>query len=77
MSVRLGPKGSRGLTTRGSRTGLPRKTTIVYFPDERPGSWLVVASNAGAAAHRAWAINLARHPDNVSIKTGGSKIVRT
>jgi deazaflavin-dependent oxidoreductase (nitroreductase family) len=32
---------------------------------------VVVASFAGAAMHLAWALNLAKHPDDVSVETGG------
>ncbi|TMG55986.1 MAG: nitroreductase family deazaflavin-dependent oxidoreductase [Chloroflexi bacterium] len=46
--------------TRGAKTGLPRRTTLGWFTDDRPGSWIVVGSNGGAAAHPAWVINLVR-----------------
>lgn len=59
------------LTTRGAKTGRERHTTLGWFHDERPASWLVVASNSGAAAHPAWARNLARHPE-ASIEVEGS-----
>ena len=60
------------LTTRGARTRLPRATTLGWFPDSPGGdSWLVVASFAGAAVHPAWALNLAKHPDDVSVEVEG------
>src|SRR3989442_13086788 len=60
------------LTTRGARTGLPRATTLGWFPDSPTGdSWLVVASFAGAAEHPAWALNLAKHPNDVSVEVDG------
>ncbi len=60
------------LTTRGAKTGLPRATTLGWFPASRGGdSWLVVASLAGSATHPAWALNLAKHPDDVSVEIDG------
>jgi deazaflavin-dependent oxidoreductase (nitroreductase family) len=60
------------LTTRGARTGRERFTTLGWFPDVRADSWLVVASNSGAANHPAWARNLARHPNDASIELDGT-----
>ena len=49
------------LTTRGAKSLQPRTTPMMYIPDgERI---LVVASNAGAAAHPDWYHNLLAHPD--------------
>ena len=59
------------LTTRGAKTGLPRRTTLGWFTDDRPGSWIVVGSNGGAAAHPAWVINLVHHPSDASIEVDG------
>jgi len=60
------------LTTRGGRTGQSRSTTLGWFPDPRgEDSWLVVASFAGSATHPAWALNLAKHPDDVSVEIDG------
>jgi deazaflavin-dependent oxidoreductase (nitroreductase family) len=56
------------LTTRGAKTGRVRRTTLGWFPDERAGSWLVVASAAGASSHPAWARNLAEHPADAAIE---------
>src|SRR6266545_4736805 len=52
------------LTTTGAKTGRVRQTTLGWFPDDEGGleSRLVVASAAGAAAHPAWYVNLARRP---------------
>jgi deazaflavin-dependent oxidoreductase (nitroreductase family) len=49
------------LETVGARTGEPRSAMLGYV-EERPGSWLVVASLAGAARNPAWLHNLAREP---------------
>ena len=58
------------LTTVGSKSGLERKTPLAYFP-AGDGSWLIVASYAGAAKNPSWYYNLAAHPDRVSIEFGG------
>jgi deazaflavin-dependent oxidoreductase (nitroreductase family) len=60
------------LTTIGARTGQPRSVALGRFP-EPDGSFLVVASNAGAATHPAWFINMAKHPDQVWAEVGGRK----
>jgi deazaflavin-dependent oxidoreductase (nitroreductase family) len=49
------------LETVGARSGEPRSAMLGYV-EEAPGSWLVVASLAGAARHPAWLYNLAREP---------------
>ena len=64
------------LTTIGARSGLPRTVTVGWFLDLADGkdSWLVVASNAGAAQHPAWYINMAKNPDQVWVTIDGKKI---
>lgn len=57
------------LTTRGAKTGRTRTTTLGGFPD-RDGSWLVVASLAGAARHPAWFLNMAKNPDDIWLEVG-------
>jgi deazaflavin-dependent oxidoreductase (nitroreductase family) len=47
------------LETVGARSGEPRQAMLGYI-EEAPGSWLVVASLAGAARHPSWLYNLAR-----------------
>jgi deazaflavin-dependent oxidoreductase (nitroreductase family) len=48
------------LTTTGRRSGLPRSTTLLYFPH---GDDLVLtASNWGRPNDPAWALNLRAHP---------------
>jgi len=63
------------LTTTGAKTGRRRETTLGWFPDEERGngSRLIVASNAGAAAHPSWYVNLARRPDGAAIEVDGHK----
>jgi deazaflavin-dependent oxidoreductase (nitroreductase family) len=52
------------LTTIGRKSGLERQTPVGWFPGP-DGSWLIVASAAGAARNPAWYYNLAAHPDQV------------
>ena len=61
------------LTTVGRKTGAERVTPVGYFPGP-DGSWLIVASAAGAQGNPAWYYNLAAHPDQVQIEVGGRKI---
>ena len=58
------------LTTVGRKTGVERSTPVGWFPGPG-GSWLIVASAAGAAKNPAWYHNLAAHPDRVRIETAG------
>jgi deazaflavin-dependent oxidoreductase (nitroreductase family) len=48
------------LTTTGNKSGLQRRTALIYAQDS--GSYLVVASDGGAPAHPAWYRNLAADP---------------
>lgn len=62
------------LTTVGRKTGSTRETPVGWFPGTA-GSYLIVASAAGAPNNPAWYLNLAAHPDQVQIETGdGRKI---
>lgn len=67
---RFGELPSLVLTTVGSKSGLERKTPLAYFPAD-DGTWLIVASFAGAAKNPSWYYNLAAHPDRVTIEFGG------
>jgi deazaflavin-dependent oxidoreductase (nitroreductase family) len=58
------------LTTVGSKSGVERSTPVNYFPGE-DGTWLIVASAAGAARNPAWYHNLAAHPEQVRIELDG------
>lgn len=62
------------LNTVGARSGTLRRTILGWFPDDRPGTYIVTATAAGSAAHPAWYLNMARHPDEVSIEVGGRTI---
>jgi deazaflavin-dependent oxidoreductase (nitroreductase family) len=62
------------LSTVGRKTGAARETPVGWFPGN-DGSYLIVASAAGAPRNPAWYYNLAAHPDRVQIETGdGRKI---
>ncbi|MFI7129513.1 nitroreductase/quinone reductase family protein [Nonomuraea sp. NPDC050153] len=61
------------LTTVGAKSGLERANPVGWFPG-KDGSWLIVASAAGAAGNPAWYYNLAAHPDKVQIEFDGRKI---
>ena len=58
------------LTTIGAKTGQRRETLLGSFADGE-NAWLIVASAGGAVANPAWYHNLAAHPDQVQIETGG------
>jgi deazaflavin-dependent oxidoreductase (nitroreductase family) len=72
------------LETVGAKSGATRHTVLGWFPETsaRPAtdastpteSWLVVASNAGAAAHPAWFLNMAKHPDQVLTTIGKRRV---
>jgi deazaflavin-dependent oxidoreductase (nitroreductase family) len=61
------------LTTVGARTGTERTTPVGWFPGP-DGSWLIVASAAGAKGNPAWYYNIAAHPDKVRIEVDGRTI---
>src|SRR6516165_7630070 len=61
------------LTTVGRKTGAERTTPVGWFPGP-DGSWLIVASAAGAAGNPAWYYNIAAHPDQVQIEVEGRKV---
>jgi deazaflavin-dependent oxidoreductase (nitroreductase family) len=63
------------LTTVGAKSGAERTTPVGWFhgPD---GSWLIVASAAGAARNPAWYHNIAGHPGQVKIELNGRTIPR-
>ncbi|MEV4109889.1 nitroreductase/quinone reductase family protein [Nonomuraea sp. NPDC049695] len=60
------------LTTVGAKSGLERTTPVGWFPG-KDGSWLIVASAAGAAGNPSWYYNLAANPDKVQIEVDGRK----
>jgi len=64
------------LTTIGRKSGVERQTPVGRFPGQ-DGSWLIVASAAGAAGHPAWYYNLAAHPDQVWIEMACRKVAVT
>ena len=60
------------LATVGAKTGRAHTVALGKFAD-REDSFLVVASNGGAARHPAWFINLARNPGQVWAEVGKRK----
>jgi len=59
------------VTTVGARSGLRRTTTLMSFNDvTKSGSWLVVGSAGGDVKHPAWVLNMAAHPDRVTLDMG-------
>ncbi len=64
------------LTTIGRNSGAERTTPVGWFPGQ-DGSWLIVASAAGAAGNPAWYYNIAAHPDKVQIEMADRKIAVT
>jgi deazaflavin-dependent oxidoreductase (nitroreductase family) len=50
------------LETLGAKSGQPRQAALGYL-EEGAGSWVVIASMAGAAHHPAWLYNLAKQPE--------------
>lgn len=61
------------LTTIGRKSGVERFTPLGWFPG-KDGSWLIVASAAGAAKNPDWYHNLGAHPDRAQIETAGRKV---
>jgi deazaflavin-dependent oxidoreductase (nitroreductase family) len=61
------------LTTIGAKTGTERTNPVGWFPGP-DGSWLIVASAAGAPRNPAWYHNIAAHPDKVKIEVDGRTI---
>ena len=59
------------LTTRGRKTGLLRRTALIYGMDG--DRYLVVPSNGGSAKHPAWFLNLLADP-KVEVQVMGDMI---
>ena len=62
------------LTTTGNRTGIRRRTALIYARDG--GSFLVVASQGGAPTHPAWYRNLDADPA-VHVQVGADEFDAT
>jgi len=61
------------LRTVGARSGAERTSPVGWFPGP-DGSWLIVATAAGAARNPAWYHKIAAHPDKVQIEVDGRRI---
>ena len=55
------------LTTTGRKSGLRRRTALIYGVDD--AAYVVVASKGGAPDHPAWFLNLQANPD-VELQVG-------
>jgi deazaflavin-dependent oxidoreductase (nitroreductase family) len=64
------------LTTIGRKSGVERATPVSWIRGE-DGSWLIVASAAGAPKNPAWYHNIAAHPDKVRIELAGRTVAVT
>lgn len=58
------------LTTRGRKSGLLRRTALIYGRDG--DNYLVVASSGGSARHPQWYLNLAANPE-VVVQAGAAR----
>jgi deazaflavin-dependent oxidoreductase (nitroreductase family) len=58
------------ITTRGRKTGLLRRTALIYGRDR--DRYIVVASNGGKPRHPAWYLNLLQNPE-VQVQVGSEK----
>ena len=58
------------LTTRGRKTGMLRRTALIYGRDG--DAYLLVASNGGGAKHPLWYLNLVADPE-VELQVGPDK----
>ena len=64
------------LHTVGAKSGEPRTSAVMAFPDG-DNTWLVVASRGGTAGHPAWLYNIAAHPDRIEVEVEGRKVAVT
>lgn len=64
------------LHTIGAKSGQPRTSVVMAFPDGND-SWLIVGSRGGTADHPSWFYNLAANPDRVEIEVQGHKTAVT
>jgi deazaflavin-dependent oxidoreductase (nitroreductase family) len=62
------------LTTKGRRSGLWRRTPLIYGEDG--DRYLIVASKGGSPTHPAWYLNLVAHPE-VHLQVASDKFTAT
>ncbi|GAA0971647.1 nitroreductase family deazaflavin-dependent oxidoreductase [Acrocarpospora macrocephala] len=60
------------LTTRGRKSGQPRRTALIYAQDG--DRYVLVGSNGGSSHHPAWYLNLIEHPE-VAVQVGADKLL--
>lgn len=66
--------GTLRLTTRGRRSGKPRRVVVGYFEDGR--NLVTMAMNGWGPAEPAWWLNLQDHPDAIAQTRDGARPVR-
>jgi deazaflavin-dependent oxidoreductase (nitroreductase family) len=64
------------LHTVGAKSGQPRTSVVMAFPDG-DNAWLVVASRGGTAGHPSWIYNVAAHPDRIEVEIEGRRAAAT
>jgi deazaflavin-dependent oxidoreductase (nitroreductase family) len=62
------------LTTRGRKSGRPRRTALIYGQDG--DRYVIVASQGGAPAHPAWYLNLQANPE-ADLQVGADRFTAT
>jgi deazaflavin-dependent oxidoreductase (nitroreductase family) len=60
------------LTTRGRKSGKPRRTALIYALDD--DRYVLVGSNGGSPGHPAWYLNVVEHPE-VAVQVGAEKFL--
>jgi deazaflavin-dependent oxidoreductase (nitroreductase family) len=60
------------LTTRGRKSGKPRRTALIYAQDG--DRYVLVGSNGGSPRHPAWYLNVVEHPE-VAVQVGADKFI--
>ncbi|WP_283135195.1 nitroreductase family deazaflavin-dependent oxidoreductase [Rhizohabitans arisaemae] len=58
------------LTTRGRKSGQPRRTALIYAKDG--DRYLIVGSNGGSPTHPAWYLNMLDYPE-VDVQVAADK----
>jgi deazaflavin-dependent oxidoreductase (nitroreductase family) len=74
IGTRMNGFGILLLTTRGRRSGAPRRVALQYLPFG--DGWAVVGSRAGDSRHPDWWLNLVATPDAEVLMNGATSAVR-
>ena len=73
---KLGGQPLLHLHTIGAKSGQPRTSVVMAFPDGED-SWLIVGSRGGTAGHPSWIHNIAANPDRIEAEVQGRKAAVT